>query len=272
MKPLYLQTTDCAEAAPYAGLTRAQLKRAGGNGLFIAESITVAAAAIEAGYAPVSFLTEEKHLASIEAAFPALECPVYTAAPELLESLTGYRMSRGVLCAMERRPLPPAAEVLSGARRAAVLEALADPTNVGAVFRSAAALGMDAVLISQSCCDPLHRRAARVSMGAVFRVPWAVLPCKNGAAADLAPLREAGFTLAAMALEKDSLPLTEPRLKNAERLAVVIGSEGGGLAPDTIAACDMTVTIPMAHGVDSLNAAAAAAVAFWELGGAKRKE
>ncbi len=271
MTPITIKTIDCPEAAPYAGLTRAQLKRAGGSGLFIAESINVIAAAFEAGYEPVSFLTEEKHLASIDAAFPGLDRPVYTAAPELLESLTGYRMSRGVLCAMERRPLPEARELLKSARRVAVLEALADPTNVGAVFRSAAALGWDAVLISKSCCDPLHRRAARVSMGAVFRVPWAVLPCTKGAAADTDPLREAGFTTAAMALEDGSLPLTDPRLKAAERLAVLIGSEGAGLAPETVASCDMTVMIPMAHGVDSLNAAAAAAVAFWELGGAKRK-
>lgn len=273
MQPVFLNDLNGPEAAPYARLTRAELKQAGkGRGLFIAESIPVIAAALEAGHAPVSVLAEEKHLKAIEQAFPRLSCPVYTSGPDALEALTGFRMSRGVLCAMERKPLPSAGEVLRGARRVAVLEALMDPTNVGAIFRSAAALGMDAVLLSESCCEPLHRRAARVSMGAVFRVPWAVLPCKIGAAADLSPLRGAGFTLAAMALSAGGVRLTDPKLHSAQRLAVLIGAEGSGLDPATISACDMTVTVPMARGVDSLNAAAAAAVAFWELGSAKESE
>ncbi|MBO4563077.1 MAG: RNA methyltransferase [Clostridia bacterium] len=272
MELIHIENISCPEAAPYAELTGAQLRHAGeGRGLFIAESLLVAAAAAEAGYRPVSFLAEEEKFRRIEEAFPDLDAPVYTARPEALERLTGFRLSRGVLCAMERIPLPSPEEVLKCASRIAVLEGITDPTNVGAIFRSAAALGMDAVLVGSSCCEPLHRRAARVSMGAVFRIPWAVLGAAgDGIGTDVGFLRERGFTTAAAALSPDAIPVTDPALRNATRLAVLLGSEGNGLAKETIAACDMTVTIPMAHGVDSLNVAAASAVLFWETGKSRK--
>ena len=192
----------------------------------------------------------------------SVEVPVYTGAPELLEKLTGYRLSRGILCAM-RRPAPAdAAEICENARRIAVLEGVVDATNIGAIFRSAAALGMDAVLLSPTCCDPLNRRAVRVSMGTVFQIPWAVL---ERWPQDMNLLRALGFQTAAMALCDDSVSLDDPRLEACGRLAVVLGAEGDGLARSTVAACDYTVRIPMAHGVDSLNVAAASAVAFWQL-------
>ena len=266
METVYLTDLDRPEAAPFARLTRAELKRAGsGEGLFIAESANVIAAALEAGYRAVSFLTEPKKVDPLKALFGgSTDAPILTAAPELLEELTGYRVSRGALCAMERKPLPSPEDVLKGAKRAAVLEGLIDPANVGAIFRSAAALGMDAVLVTESCCEPLHRRAARVSMGAVFRVPWAVLPCKkDGLSADLAPLKREGFYTAALALSEGAVGIDEAGLDGKERLALMIGSEGDGLREATTADCDSSVTIPMAHGMDSLNAAAAAAVVFY---------
>ena len=267
MNTVTLTNAEDPAAAPYLRLTEAELKRAGDErcGLFIAESIPVIEAALEKGYEPVSLLTEKRHLDAIEEKLGAMlgDTPVLTGAPGLLEETAGYRLHRGVLAAMRRRPLPSFEEVVMGAKRVAVLEGLIDPTNVGAIMRSAAALGMDAVLVSHDCCDPLNRRAARVSMGAVFRIPWTALPRGDGRA-DACLIKNAGLTCAAAALTPDSLPITSSDLKDIERLAVFIGPEGPGLSADTVAACDMSLIVPMAHGMDSLNAAAAAAVIFWE--------
>lgn len=248
----------------YCRLTEAQLKRRvdPDNALFIAESPVVIGYALDAGYAPVSLLMERRHIAG-KAARLLTRCgdvPVYTADPDTLSQLTGYPLTRGVLCAM-RRPRPKSVEaVCRNARRVAVLEGIVDATNIGAIFRSAAALGMDAVLLTPTCCDPLNRRAVRVSMGTVFQVPWARLDrWPDGA------LNELGFRTAAMALTDDSVSIDDPALMAEPKLAIVLGAEGDGLAPETIARCDYTVKIPMAHGVDSLNVAAASAVAFWQL-------
>lgn len=268
MELIHLNSICAPEAAPYSGLTNAELRHAGsGGGLFIAESLKVARCAADAGLKPLSFLGEEAKFARAKEAFPDCGAPYYTADPDELERLTGFRLSRGVLCAMERTPLPSPEEVLSGASRIAVLEGVTDPTNIGAIFRSAAALGMDAVLVGTSCCEPLHRRAARVSMGTVFRIPWAVLPClgDDKKSVDVRFLRDMGFSTAALALRPDAAPITDPALKSEPRLALLLGSEGDGLTERTVAACDRCVIIPMRHGVDSLNVAAAAAVAFWTL-------
>lgn len=233
-------------------------------GLFIAESPKVIERALDAGYAPVSFLMEEKQLAGAAAGIIA-RCggvPVYTADTGVLSRLTGFTLTRGMLCAMRRRALPDAKELCARARRVAVLERVMNPTNAGAIFRSAAALGMDAVLLTPSCTDPLYRRAIRVSMGTVFQVPWTFL----GQEPPVPVLKELGFRTAAMALDPQSVSIDDPRLMKAEKLAILLGSEGDGLSHETIAASDYTVRIPMAHGVDSLNVAAASAVAFWQLG------
>ena len=255
----------------FARLTEAQLRiRAEAErGLFIAESPKVIHRALDAGYEPVSLLTERKH---IEGQASDLidrlgDLPVYTADSALLENLTGYSLHRGVLCAMKRPALPTVEAVCKHARRVAVLEGIVDPTNVGAIFRSAAALQMDAVLLTPTCCDPLYRRAARVSMGTVFQVPWTRIGQHHTQWPDkgMAQLRDLGFKTAAMALSDNSVSIDHPALLNEEKLAVILGTEGDGLANTTIAGCDYTVKIPMAHGVDSLNVAAASAVAFWEL-------
>ena len=257
---------DTPELDVYARLTENQLvNRADpANALFIAESPLVIGRALESGCVPVSFLMEPRHLTS--QALPLLErcpedIPVYTAAPEVLTRLTGFHLTRGMLCAMRRSALPTVEEVCANARRIAVLENVMNPTNIGAIFRCAAALGMDAVLLTAAGSDPLYRRASRVSMGNVFLIPWTYLE---------APwperLRRLGFQTGAMALREDSLLLNDPRLMAAEKLAVVLGTEGDGLSDGTIAACDYTVRIPMTHGVDSLNVAAASAVAFYQLG------
>ena len=257
-----LTSLDAPELDVYARLTQAQLRNRlePEKGVFIAESPKVIKTALDAGLSPVSFLMERRHIehdaAPLLARFP--DVPVYTADRDVLAGLTGYTLTRGVLCAM-RRPAPKApADVLKGARRVAVLEGVVDATNIGAIFRSAAALGMDAVLLTATCCDPLTRRAVRVSMGTVFQIPWAVLD-------DWSLLRREGFSTCAMALRDDSLALGDGRLAALPKLAIVLGAEGDGLAASTIAACDYTVRIPMGHGVDSLNVAAASAVAFWEL-------
>ena len=255
----------------YARLTQAQLrsKQAPAQGLFIAEGVTVIGHALDAGCEPVSLLMERKHIAGKAVALIA-RCggvPVYTADDALLERLTGYQLTRGVLCAL-RRPAPRAVEdVCAGARRVAVLEDIVDPTNVGAIIRSAAALGVDAALLTPGCCDPLSRRAVRVSMGTVFQLPWARLGEKQAdwPARGLARLKDMGFKTAAMALDETALPVDHPRLAAEQRLAILLGTEGDGLVPATVAACDYTVMIPMTHGVDSLNVAAASAVAFWQL-------
>lgn len=251
----------------YARLTEAQLKSrlAPAEALFIAESPVVIGYALDAGYEPVSLLMDRRHIAGKAASLIARVggVPVYTAGEELLRQLTGYPLTRGVLCAM-RRPAPLSVEeALDGGRRAAVLEGIVDATNIGAIFRSAAALDMDAVLLTPTCCDPLNRRAVRVSMGTVFQVPWARL--SDWPAGGLAKLSAHGFRTCAMALTDASIPIDAPSLAAERRLAIVLGAEGDGLAADTIARCDYTVRIPMAHGVDSLNVAAASAVAFWQL-------
>lgn len=262
-----LTSLDAPELDVFARLTQAQLRNRlePEKGLFIAESPKVIGTALSAGLEPVSFLMEQRHItgdaASLLARFP--DVPVYTASRELLSSLTGYTLTRGVLCAM-RRPAPKSpTEVIAGAKRIAVLEGVVDATNIGAIFRSAAALGMDAVLLSPTCCDPLTRRAVRVSMGTVFQLPWATFDTWPAGGMEI--LRGAGFATCAMALRDDSLALGDERLNSIPKLAIVLGAEGDGLANGTIAACDYTVRIPMAHGVDSLNVAAASAVAFWEL-------
>ena len=246
----------------YARLTENQLlnREHPEDGLFIAESPKVVERALNGGYEPVSMLVESKHIDGQAAEVIARcgEIPIYTAEFDILTQLTGFQLTRGVLCAMRRRPLSSVAEVCAGARRVAVLENVMNPTNVGAIFRSAAALGMDAVLLTPACSNPLYRRSIRVSMGTVFQVPWTYLE-------DLSQLRSLGFQTAAMALDETAISIRDPRLAQAEKLAIVLGTEGDGLAASTIADCDYTVMIPMSHDVDSLNVAAASAVAFWQL-------
>lgn len=273
MDIIRIDDINAAELAPYARLTEAQLKRAGEGGLFIAESINVIRSAIDGGYEPVSFLTESKYLSEIEA-LHGVDVPVYDAAPGVFEGITGFKLSRGVLAAMKRRELPAVESVVSGAKRVAVLENVVDATNIGAIFRSAAALGMDAVLVGSSCCDPLNRRAARVSMGTVFKVPWTVFeaPESDRNATDVEKLKALGFASAAMALVDDSVGVDDAAVRNEERLAVILGSEGYGLRPSTIKNCDYTVKIPMSNGVDSLNVAAASAVAFYALAASVKAE
>lgn len=258
-----IDTLDSPGLEPYSRLTEQALRNATPDGLFIAESPKVIRVAISAGYEPESLLCEERHIAGdaadIIARFPGM--PVYTGSPALLEQLTGYRLTRGVLCAMRRKPLPEVADTVRGARLVAVLDNVCDTTNIGAIFRSAAALGVDAVLLTRGTCDPLNRRAVRVSMGTVFLVPWTYLPEEGWQEL----LRANGLKTAAMALTDRSVGLDDPTLNAEPRLAVIMGTEGDGLAHDVIGEADYTVRIPMAHNVDSLNVAAASAVAFWQL-------
>ena len=233
------------------------------EGLFIAESALVIERALDAGFVPVSFLVETRLLAQAHALLSRcpVELPVYTAEMPVLEKLTGYALTRGMLCAMRRPALKSVAEVCTNARRIAVLENVMNPTNIGAIFRSAAALGMDAVLLTAEGSDPLYRRAVRVSMGTVFQVPWTYLGEDW-----MGQLNSLGFKTAAMALTDKSLPIYDPAPAKEPKLAVVLGTEGDGLASETVAGCDYTLRIPMSHGVDSLNVAAASAVAFYQLG------
>lgn len=252
----------------YARLTENQLLNRADpeNALFIAESPLVIGRALDAGCKPVSFLMERQHIEGKGREILARCCqdvPVYTAEESVLAQLTGFHLTRGMLCAMRRPKLPSVEEVCRSARRIVVLENVMNPTNIGAIFRSAAALGMDAVLLTCAGSDPLYRRASRVSMGNVFLIPWTYLP-EEGDWTQL--LRSFGFRTVAMALRDDSVRLDDPRLAAEEKLAIVMGTEGDGLASTTIASCDYTVKIPMYHGVDSLNVAAASAVAFYELG------
>ena len=272
--PNIVEITDfhAPELDPYARLTQNQLRcrLEPEKGIFIAESPKVISRALDAGYEPVSLLMERRQITgpAAEILTRCGDAPVYTADRELLAGLTGFELTRGVLCAF-RRPAPRSAEELcKAARRVAVLEGIVDSTNVGAIFRSAAALNMDAVLINPSCCDPLCRRAVRVSMGTVFQVPWAQLgeTPADWPGQGLARLRAMGFKTAAMALSDRSVPIVDEALAAEPKLAIVLGTEGDGLAHATIAACDYTVKISMSHGVDSLNVAAASAVAFWQLG------
>lgn len=239
------------------------------EGLFIAESPKVIERALDAGYEPVSFLAEKGQLKEAENIFDRIEdVPVYIAPDEQLAELTGYHLTRGLWCAMRRKTLPTLEEVCRGARRIVILEEVVNPTNVGALFRCAAALGMDVVILTGGCSDPLYRRASRVSMGTVFQIPWTMLSKKEGVwpTQTVSALRELGFKTAAMALKEDSVGIDNRQLNAEDKLAIILGTEGDGLARDTIADCDYTVMIPMAHGVDSLNVAAAGAVAFWQLG------
>jgi tRNA G18 (ribose-2'-O)-methylase SpoU len=236
-------------------------------GIFIAESPNVILRALEAGYEPLSLLMEKKPPGEKERAIldRCGEIPVYTASLEVLTRITGYQLARGMLCAMRRKALPSLKEICEEKRRIAILEDVVNPTNVGAIFRSAAALSMDAVLLTKGSSDPLYRRAVRVSMGTVFQIPWTIMDAGDWPERAMQELRSMGYRTAAMALKEDSVSLKDERLKKEERLAIVLGTEGDGLAGRTIADCDYTVMIPMAHGVDSLNVAAASAVAFWEL-------
>lgn len=297
---------DAPELEVYARLTENQLinRHEPEKGMFIAESPKVIERALDAGYMPVSILMEKQHIEGEGQKILARcgEIPVYTAEFDVLTKLTGFQLTRGMLCAMYRQPLPSVRSVCKDAKRIAVLENVVNPTNVGAIFRSAAALGMDAVLLTTGCSNPLYRRAIRVSMGTVFQVPWTYLgeetkpeTVRNpepeeekepgtGIERNSEPeekadsgnwqkqLHELGFHTVAMALKEDSLSIDAPKLMNEDKLAIVLGTEGDGLAPETIAACDDTVCIPMAHGVDSLNVAAASAVAFWQLGRRAHKD
>ena len=273
----FIEITDfnAPELDVYARLSEPQLFHINEPepGIFIAESPKVIGRALDGGCRPLSFLVESGQ-AGGEAAAVLRRCsgvPVYTAQMELLTKITGYKLTRGMLCAMLRPPLPAAEEICRCARRIAVLERVMNPTNVGAIFRSAAAMGMDGILLTPGSSDPLYIRSARVSMGTVFQIPWTFLGAGRDEAAawpqeGMARLRRMGFRTAAMALREDSISISDPRLKAEERLALILGTEGDGLAAETMADCDYIVRIPMAHGVDSLNVAAASAVAFWEVG------
>ena len=268
-----IEITDflAPELDVYARLTEVQLlnREYPEKGLFIAESPKVIERALNAGCVPVSILVEKKHIEG-EAKEIIARCPdipVYTAEFDVLTQLTGFKLTRGMLCAMRRPKLPTVEEVCSGARRIAILENVMNPTNIGAIFRSAAALNMDAVLLTPACSNPLYRRAIRVSMGTVFQIPWTFLSDDETSWPDsgVRTLKELGFKTAAMALNDDSVTIRDPRLLAEEKLAIILGTEGDGLADETIAQCDYTVRIPMSHGVDSLNVAAASAVAFYQL-------
>lgn len=268
-----IEITDFSapEIDVFARLTGAQLRsrRDPEKGVFIAESPKVIAHALDAGFEPVSLLMERKQIGggAQEIVARCGNIPVYTADRDVLANLTGFELTRGVLCAM-RRPEPSSVEeVCANARRVAVLEGIVDPTNVGAIFRSAAAMHMDAVLVTPTCCDPLHRRAVRVSMGTVFQIPWTRIGHDHTEwlQPGISRLKAFGFTTIALALTDNSVSIDDERLMAEPKLAVILGTEGDGLSPHTIAGCDYTVKIPMAHGVDSLNVAAASAVAFWQL-------
>lgn len=271
MKIIEVTDLNRPELAVYAELSERQLATIyePEEGLFITESPKVIGRALDGGYEPVSFLAEKGQLAEAEEILDRMEdVPIYVAPDEILTKLTGYHLTRGLWCTMRRRTLPTIEEVCQGAKRIAILEEVVNPTNVGALFRCAAALGMDAVILTGGCSDPLYRRASRVSMGTVFQIPWTMLSKKDSVWPEQAmkTLKEMGFKTAAMALREDSVGIDDPQLNREEKLAIVLGTEGDGLAGDTIADCDYTVMIPMAHGVDSLNVAAAGAVAFWQLG------
>lgn len=264
MDIIHITSLDDERVSMFSRLTEAQLRMTlePEKGMFIAESPKVIRVALDAGLQPAALLCEQRHIdgdARDIVERVGENVPVYTGSRELLSKLTGYTLTRGVLCAMYRRPLPSVASVLKEARRVVVIDAVTDTTNIGAIFRSAAALGIDGVLLTPDTCDPLNRRAVRVSMGSVFLVPWTWLD------APVTSLHDYGFRTAAMALTDQSISLDDPRLKAEPRLAIIMGTEGDGLPKKTISESDYTVRIPMAHGVDSLNVAAAAAVAFWEL-------
>ncbi|MBQ8831105.1 MAG: RNA methyltransferase [Oscillospiraceae bacterium] len=254
------------ELAVFSKLTEAQLrnKLEPEKGIFIAESPKVIKTALDNGFEPLSLLMERRHIeGQAKEIIERCNVPVYTAARDVLASLTGYELTRGILCAMRRPVLKNAEELCRGMRRVCILEGVVDTTNIGAIFRSAAALNMDAVLLTPTCCDPLNRRAVRVSMGTVFQVPWTYIPKLSEGGLEM--LHAMGFKTAAMALSDDSVSIDDEKLRNENKLAIIMGTEGDGLSQSTIDGCSYTVKIPMSHGVDSLNVAAASAVAFWEL-------
>ena len=257
MNTIVIDGLEGEALAPYARLTEAQLlnRLHPEEGLFICESLKVIRVALAQGMVPVSFLAEEKFLPQV----PDCGVPVYTAERSVLKHLTGYELSRGILCCMRRPKLPSVAEVLHGARRVAVLDGVVNSENTGAIFRAAASLGMDAVLLTRTCCDPLNRRACRVSMGTVFQLPWTFLD-------NYMQLKDNDFSVVALALTDRSVPIDNPVLKEVKKMAVVLGTEGDGLSDSVLRMADHVARIPMQRGVDSLNVAAAAAVAFWELG------
>ena len=263
--------TDLGDARldPYARLTEHQLRSSleAERGLFVAESRTVVEVALDYGAEPLSFLVDERDLAASERVLERAGAgvPAYVLPHEEVARLTGFRLARGLLCAMRRPPARTVGEVIDGARHVAVLEDLVDVANVGALFRSAAALGADAVVLSPRCADPLSRRALRVSMGCALKLPWARAERDAWPAATIGELRARGFSTIALALEPGAVSLDDPTLLRSERRALLFGNEGAGLAPETLAACERTAVIPMARGVDSLNVAASSAVAFWQL-------
>lgn len=268
MAILHIDRADDERIAPYTRLTEHQLRNRldPTRATMIAESRIVIEVALDEGLEPLSLLLDERHLESMADVIARLpeETDVYVASREVMSQITGFEVTRGYLCALRRPTPPPTSEVLAGARRVAVLEGIVDVTNVGAIFRSAAALGVDGVLLAPGCADPFSRRAMRVSMGNVLKVAWARLP-KPWPKTAVDTLHEQGFSCCALALRDDAVPLDDPRLKAEEKLALFLGTEGTGLAARTIDACDQSVIIPMANGVDSLNVATAAAIAFWEL-------
>ncbi len=272
--PNIIEITDfnAPELDIYARLSENQLlnRHEPEKGIFIAESPKVVERALDAGCVPISMLMERKHITG-EAAHLIERCnniPIYTADFSILTQLTGFQLTRGVLCAMYRPKLPSVTEVCKNARRIAILENVMNPTNIGAIFRSAAALNMDAVLLTPACSNPLYRRAIRVSMGTVFQIPWTFLGEDFSACPEtsVSQLKDLGFKTVSMALTDDSISIDDPALMAEEKLAIILGTEGDGLAASTIADSDYTVCIPMSHGVDSLNVAAASAIAFWQLG------
>lgn len=263
MNPIEISSLNHPGADIYSSLTEAQLRNRldPDRGMFIAESPKVIKVALQAGYEPVSMLCEKRHIAGDAAEIIGMrpDIPVFTGTREVLASLTGYTLTRGVLCAMRRKSLPDVAVLCASARRVAVIDGVSDTTNIGAIFRSAAALGIDAVLLSSTSCDPLNRRAVRVSMGSVFLVPWTRLD------EPVSAIKKFGLKTVALALTDKSVSIDDPQLNAEPRLALILGTEGDGLAPEVISDADYTARIPMAYGVDSLNVAAASAVAFWQL-------
>lgn len=268
-----ISNLEIPELDIYARLSEVQLLRYNEPdlGIFICESPKVISRALDAGYTPISILVEKKEIKDevLEIIERCGDIPVYTADYETLSQLTGFNLTRGMLCAMKRNPLPSVEETIKNARRIAVMEDVVNPTNVGAIFRSAAALNMDAILLTPACSNPLYRRAARVSMGTVFQAPWTFFehgPSENFEQSYITELKNLGFKTVAFALRDDSISIDDPQLAKEEKLAIILGTEGEGLKDSTLANCDYSVKIPMSHGVDSLNVAAASAIAFWELG------
>lgn len=264
MPIIHINSLEYAGIEIFHSLTEAQLRNRlePEKGIFIAESPKVIRVALDAGYQPIALLTEERHItgdaADIVAKIENLNIPIYTGSRDLLTTLTGYKLTRGVLCAMKRPNEKALTNIIKDAHRIVIIDNVVDTTNIGAIFRSAAALGIDAVLLTRNSCDPLNRRAVRVSMGSVFLIPWTWID-------DIGELQKEGFKTVAMALTDKSISLDAPLLQDIDKLAIIMGAEGDGLPQNTINNADYTVRIPMAHGVDSLNVAAASAVAFWQL-------